>query len=501
MKKQILICDDDQNFQLALKHALKSQYECKTARNGDEALIILKNTNIDLILLDVQMRTKDEGLKFIPLLREADQNVPIIVLSGLKDYETVKEAFKRGALDFISKDFDPEELLLTIKRTLSRQDVENKLIQKNCESITSHKKHQLVGESVSIKELRKTIQRMQQSPANILITGETGTGKEVVARNLRKTLPDGTLEPFVAIDSATIQSTMAESILFGHEKGAFTGAEKSTQGIFEEANGGLVYFDELANMPLEIQAKLLRVLQEKEVTRIGSNKVIPLNFRVVAATNKDLDAMVKEGRFKEDLLQRIAVLPIQLPKLSSRVEDIPLLTRHFISKHAPHGSNYRFTEGAMSVLQAYEWPGNVRELGNMITYILAMSDTQEIDIADLPPKLRDKASAMGTPITRSAIIEHTPIEQATVGEKENEEPSKAFAPPVTQAVSDLGAFANDRSFYERVALFEKAILERDYLKYSNNLSKMALELGMDRSHLYSKLKQYGIHAGRKSQTL
>jgi two-component system nitrogen regulation response regulator NtrX len=278
---------------------------------------------------------------------------------------------------------------------------------------------------------------------------------------MRNTLPDGSLAPFIAVDSATIQSSTAESILFGHEKGAFTGAEKAVKGLFEEAHGGSVYFDEIGNMPLDIQAKLLRVLQEKEVVRMGSSKVIQLDFRVICATNRDLGKMVAENLFKEDLLQRLNVLPIEIPPLRERVEDLPLLIDHFARRLSARGERTRalaFTGDAIEILKAYAWPGNIREVSSLVSYVSTMVEGDEVDVADLPPKYRDSGR-------------------------------KKMASSSADTTS---------SFYERVAGFEKSILTEAFEKQGGpqaaNVSKLALALGMDRSHLYSKLKEYEIYS-------
>ena len=453
---QILICDDDSIFHLAVKHALKGLYECRSAMNGDEALAIIRNHPVDVILLDIQMRTADEGMKTIPKIKETDPDVAIIMSSGLNDFKTVKEAIQLGANDYIPKDFDPGELTLAIGRVLEKRILVQLNEQRNFEVQSSQSRHTLIGTAPSILDLRKKIEKVRASQAAVIISGETGTGKEVVARQLRKTFSDGTLAPFVSVDSATIQSTMAESMLFGHEKGAFTGAEKITKGIFEEANGGIVYFDEIGNMSLDIQAKLLRVLQEKEVCRLGSSKVIPLEFRVICATNRDLEEMVNAGTFKGDLLQRLNVLPIQIPPLRERKEDIRPLVEHFTRRETTR--KLEFTTDAIDVLEQYSWPGNIRELANVIAYIIAMADGNEIDVADLPPKLRDRTK--------------------------------------TAEKNSSGASG---TFYEKVAVFEREILQDKYREHDGNVSKLALALGMDRSHLYTKLREYGLHGtGKKS---
>ncbi len=443
---QILICDDDASFQLAVKHLLKSKHECRTAYNADEALAVIRNHPIDVLLLDVQMRTPDEGLKYLPALRDADPRLAIVMSTANRDFATVREAMRLGANDFVPKDFDPEELIHTIDRVLERRRLAKRNEQQDFEASEYQKRHVMIGESAAMKEIGKLVERYRASRAPVLITGETGTGKELVARQLRERLPDGSLAPFVAVDSSTIQSALAESLLFGHEKGAFTGAERATAGVFEQADGGSVYFDEIGNMPMEIQSKLLRVLQEKEITRLGSTRAQKLDFRVIAATNLDLEAAAREGRFKPDLLQRLNVLPIALAPLRSRAEDVPALLAHF----AP---TLEFTEDAVSALRGYAWPGNVRELGNLCSQLLATAESDEIDLADLPPRIRDAAG----PPTR-------------------------------------GKTAESADFYSRVGAFEKELLAREYKRVDGNVSRLALELGMDRSHLYTKLREHGLHA-------
>jgi two-component system, NtrC family, nitrogen regulation response regulator NtrX len=256
----------------------------------------------------------------------------------------------------------------------------------------------------------------------------------------------------VAVDSSTIQSSTAESLLFGHEKGAFTGADRSTKGIFEEAHGGIVYFDEIANMSLDIQAKLLRVIQEKEFVRLGSSRTIQSDFRVVCATNRNLEEMCKQGLFKDDLWQRLNVLPIELIPLRGRAEDIPLLVGHFLKKQP---RQLRFANEVIDVLRAYAWPGNIRELVNLVAYVATMTDGDVVELSDLPPKFRDIR------------------------------------------VSGSAAPASGAGFYEKVSSFERELLTTEYAKAEKNITQLALRLGMDRSHLYSKLKEYGIHPARK----
>jgi two-component system, NtrC family, nitrogen regulation response regulator NtrX len=463
---RILICDDDHSFHLAVKHGLKSQdtkFEIRSAHNGDEALAILKNNQIDLLLLDIQMRTPDEGLTFIPRLRETDHDLAIIMISSLTNFDTVRQAMRLGASDYVPKDFDPNDLLHTIQLVLSRRQLLQRQEQKNFENLNHQKRNLLIGNSPKTQQLRKMIDRIRLSRANVVITGETGTGKEVVARQLRSTLDDGSLAPFIAVDSATIQSSTAESQLFGHEKGAFTGADKTTKGIFEEAHGGTVYFDEIGNMPLDIQSKLLRVLQEKEITRLGSSRTISLEFRVICATNKSLENLIHSGMFKDDLFQRLNVLPITLAPLRERKEDIPALLEHFAGLQSINNDPLKFTPAAVEALSEYDWPGNIRELGNMVAFLVTMTEGTEVDLPDLPPHVRDAQT-------------------------------QKFR---TNRDSHKKANLNETNFYDRVAQFESEILLCEYNRCGGNISRLAITLGMDRSHLYTKLKEHGVHTATR----
>ena len=456
--RSVLICDDDPLFRLAATRCLRDQYECFSASNSDEAFLLLKKKSIDILLLDVNIRTPDEGLRFIPVARDLDPELAIVMVSGRSDLTLVREAMRLGANDYLPKDFEVEEILHTLEQVLDVRDLKQRNLQKDYEAVSTQRQNILIGNSHEIVALRRIIERVRLSTANVVITGETGTGKEVVARLLRGTLPDGTLAPFVAIDSSTIQSSMAESILFGHEKGAFTGAERQTKGLFEEAHNGIVYFDEISNMPLEIQSKLLRVIQEKEITRVGSSKVIQLNFRVVCATNQKLQELTASGKFKEDLLQRLNVIPIQLSSLRDRNEDVSLLVNHWIKKQPFPANQVIFTPEALQILRSYPWPGNIRELGNLIAFITTMSDNKEIEVADLPPHIRDTA------------------------ERKVQKESQ----------TELGSTLGQVTFYEKVRAFEKRLLESEYEHCNQNVSKMALNLGMNRSYLYMKLKEYFI---------
>ncbi|NBU19889.1 sigma-54-dependent Fis family transcriptional regulator [bacterium] len=447
---KLLVCDDDRILHSALRLAFRGKYEIVSSYHGDEALIFLKKQSFQAVILDIRIRTQDEGLKYIGRFRELDSDMAIIMVSGIHDFSIVKEALKLGADDYIIKDSQADDWTLALNRVLERKSLEKRSEIYDRETVRSEKKNVFIGKSPQIEALRKQVIRARECSAPILIQGETGTGKEVIARLLRQGSQEKRPQPFVAVDASTIQSSVAESLLFGYEKGAFTGADQTTRGLFEEADGGIIYFDEMANMPLSIQNKLLRVIQEKEVMRLGSSRAISLDFRIVSATNRDLHQMVKEGQFKDDLFHRINVIPILIPPLRERKEDIPLLIEYFLSTQRARRS-LRFSEDALFYLEQYSWPGNVRELSNLISFLMSMAEGDEIDVADLPAKFKDSFS-------------------------------------FSQRVE------NSQGFYKKVQEFEKKLLCESYLQCKGNVSQLALHLDMDRSHLYHKLKEYQIHS-------
>ncbi len=472
-KKKVLVCDDDLIFQVGISETLKTHFQVFRAHHGDEALEVLKNESIELLLLDINLRRCDEGLEYIPKFFEIDNDLSVVVVSFRSDFSSVRQAMRLGAIDYLTKDFQPDELIHILNLALQRQQLIKRNQQQNFEALAIQRQHVLVGESSCIIKLRRNIEKIKNSTSNVIITGETGTGKELVARQLRATRQNGTLEPFLAIDSSTIQSATAVSSLFGHEKGAFTGADKMSKGIFEEANGGTVYFDEISNMPLEIQSKLLRVLQEKEIVRLGSSKTIGLEFRVICATNQDVEQLVKQGSFKYDLYQRLNVLPICVPPLRERRDDIPLLVEYFAARESLKGRNIRFTETAIGALQLYSWPGNVRELSNLVSFLSTMTETGTVGIHDLPDRFLNALPAEKVEGNRGIGL--------------------AFE-------SDAEARrSSTKVFYERVREFERNFLSLEFQKSNGNITQLAFNLGMDRSYLYTKLKEYGIYVATRKE--
>lgn len=455
----LLICDDDLAIHLGLKSVFKKNFKISSAYSGAEALVLLKNKKIDLVLLDIEITSPKEGIELIPKIKDIDPEVLIIMMSGRNDFNTVKDALKSGADDFLRKSIEKDEILLTLNQNLEKKYLVKKKLQTQFELKTIRKNTTpLIGKSQGIENLRKTIEKLKKTNANILIYGETGSGKEVIARQLSKTLDHENEDvlPFITVDSSTIQSSMAESILFGHEKGSFTGAFETKKGLFEHADGGILYFDEIANMPLDIQNKLLRVLQEKEILRIGSSKVIPLDFKIICATNKNLKTLCEEGLFKDDLYQRLNVIPLFIPPLRERKEDIPLLIDYFLQKEKKE--ELRFSPETLEILMNYSWPGNVRELSNTLLYVCAMADGNLITPEALPPRFR------------------------SVMENLNKNPE----------ISDQTL--EKKQYHDVMKSFEIDFLKKTYIQFNGNISQMSHSIKVDRSHLFQKLKNLGIHS-------
>jgi DNA-binding NtrC family response regulator len=477
----ILICDDDSLFHSTVKLAFKVGYQFSSAMNGDEALVLFRKRSFVLVLLDIQMRTPTEGLAYIRRFKEIDPDISIIITSGVKEFGTVRDALKLGADDYILKNMESDELAHAIVRAVRQKDLLRCNERQSAEVVSLQRKHALIGDSQPMELLQRKIVKVRESSANVIITGETGTGKEVVARSLRKTMLNGSMEPFIAIDASTIQSSMAESVLFGHERGAFTGADKVQKGVFEEADGGVVYIDEIANMPLDIQCKLLRVLQEKEIKRLGSQRVISLDFRVICATNQNLEVLAEQGKFKVDLLQRLNVIPLELVPLRARVDDIPALIEYFIRKENKKNRPLFFDDEILTTLKGYRWPGNVRELSNLVLNLITMSENDRVTLADLPAKIQNSAKRSVCP----PLIEAGP----NFGKVE----SRIGDFPSLQASQTV-----DISFYEEISKFEKRILKEALFRAQGKVSQASVSLGIDRSHLYCKLKEHGLPFGRNS---
>ena len=472
--KRILIVDDDAQVHAGTKHGLRGRYECLGAYSADETLAVLRSQSVDAILLDLTLRLPNDGLELLPQLRELDPEAEVIIMSGNTEVQVANQAIASGAAAYLVKDCSVDQLVITIESVLRRRALEREREHHARSRARELEKQRIIGESPAIKKLLDSLGKIRRSPANVLITAETGCGKELVARHLGEA--EG--KAFIAVDSATITSSMAESILFGHEKGAFTGALSAQKGLFEEADGGTIYFDEIANMPLEIQAKLLRVLQEKEIKRVGSTKVVPLEFRVICATNRDLEQLVSEGKFLGDFLQRFNVLELRIPPLRERIGDLDQLVPHFFAVHAMRGSATGLSTDALAALKRYSWPGNVRELSNVIASLCAMVVDQDVvEVEDLPTKIRDAAFREARQAAAAALA------------------SAGSCAPVAGRFPDLAKFFKTPGvdYYAYMDNLEREVLAELYRLYDGNVPLMSKELRVSRSHLYTKLKVHRIH--------
>ena len=448
----ILVTDDERSIRNTLKEILEFEdYKVSTAESGQESLEFVEAHDIDLMFLDIKMQGMD-GIETLRKLREAGHRFPVIMISGHGTIEIAVEATKIGAYDFLEKPPDLNRLLLAVRNALSQQTLEKEVqqIKKKLPKI-----QEIIGESKAISNIKKMIEKVAPSQSRVLITGENGTGKELVARWIheKSTKSSG---PFVEVNCAAIPSELFESELFGHEKGAFTGANEQRIGKFEQADGGTLFLDEIGDMSLEAQAKVLRALQENKITRVGGNKTISVDVRILAATNKDLETEIKEGNFREDLFHRLNVIPITVPALSERKGDIPLIAESCLKKLKATDISFasvQFSKGGLKALSEREWTGNVRELQNAVERlgILAPSDLIDKDAVETVLKSRKSES------------------------------------------DDLNALADETDdFQDFKEAAERLFLVRQLEKHDWNISQTAEAVGIQRSHIYNKMKKYNI---------
>ncbi|MGM0531697.1 MAG: sigma-54-dependent transcriptional regulator [Bacteroidota bacterium] len=371
---QVLVIDDEQSILESLREILEYEnYEVDIAREGEEGIDYFKNNKYDAVFLDIKM-PKMDGLEVLDRLMEVSSDVPVIMISGHGSIDTAVDSIKKGAFDFIEKPLDLNRLLVTLKNALEKKDLvkETKRLQKKVS-----KTYDIVGESESIRHVKEMIEKVAPTDASVLITGENGTGKELVARWLHEKSPRSD-QPFVEVNCAAIPSELIESELFGHEKGAFTSAHKQRKGKFEQAHGGTIFLDEIGDMSLSAQSKVLKTLEEKKISRVGSDKVLEVDVRILAATNKKLKEEISRNHFREDLYHRLSVIIIHVPSLDERKEDIPLLADHFnqlISQE--YGIAKRdITDDAIKALQQIKWTGNIREFRNVLERLIILCGEQ-----------------------------------------------------------------------------------------------------------------------------
>ena len=386
LKTRLLVVDDEQSIRrLCMTIGTSLGFVCAEAESAEVALARLDSDAPDLLLTDLKLPTQS-GVELLQQTKRVLPHTEVAIMTGHGSIESAVDAMKLGAYDYIEKPFRVEKMRLLLQRMAEkvRLVTENEFLRERVS--TEENLDGIIGTSANIQDVLRMIGRLKDTRTPVLICGESGTGKELVARaiHFRGALAQ---TPFLAVDCGSLVPTLMESELFGYEKGAFTGAIKSKAGLFQAANGGTIFLDEIGELPLEMQAKLLRVLQEKEVRPVGSNEKVNVDVRVIAATNRDLEEAYRAGTFRKDLYFRLNVVTVQLPSLRERRSDIPMLTHHFLGRYA-HGSQMQVTAAAMKSLLQYDWPGNVRELENCVARAVALGDGKTIDVADLPPSIR-----------------------------------------------------------------------------------------------------------------
>jgi two-component system response regulator AtoC len=388
MTERILIADDDDALRESLELVLSAEgYEVVTARDGEAALALLEAQPVDLVLCDLRMPGLD-GLALLPQIVRRLPGVPVVLMSAYGSADLAVEAMQRGAYDYLAKPFQPSEVLLTLRKARERERLRraNQILQRDVQRAVGDRP--IVAASPAMIQVLEIVERAAEFKATVLLQGESGSGKEVIARAIHSQSPRRD-EAFVAINCAAIPEALLESELFGHAKGAFTGADRSRRGLFSEADGGTLFLDEIGELPIALQAKLLRVLQEEEVRAVGESKPRRVDVRVLAATARDLETEVAAGRFREDLFYRLDVVRVKVPPLRERREDIPLLVDHFL-RRAPEtlGKGMRaIDDDALERLVDYAWPGNVRELENVLERAVILCRGDRLSLADLPPNL------------------------------------------------------------------------------------------------------------------
>lgn len=445
-KAHLLIVDDESNTLASLSRAFRLEgYDATVCDNASKALELAKSQSFDLILSDVVMPGKD-GLTLLEELKAQGVPTPVVMMSGQAHIEMAVKATRLGALDFLEKPISTEKLLLTVENALKL----GRLERENRDLARRLGKHEIVWKGETMRGVMAQVERVAASETRVCILGETGTGKELVARTLHER-SSRSGAPFVTLNCAAVPSELIESELFGHEKGSFTGAAGRHLGKFEQAQHGTIFLDEIGDMPLTMQAKLLRVLEEGEVERVGGERPIAVDVRVVVATHRDLEAQVRDGKFRQDLFHRVFVFPLRLPPLRERREDIPALIEHFaLQVSTTNGwKPMRFTANAMAALQEHPWPGNVRELRNAIERLMLLATSDEVTSETVELAL----------------------------------PASVAAP---DSVSGTGPLA------DRVRAFEKQTILAELKRNHHQISNAARALGLERSHLYKKAEQVGI---------
>lgn len=388
---KILIVDDEVRILILLQSLLKANgYATVTAKDGNEAIELVRKGDVNLMITDLRMAPMD-GLTLISSVKAILPKLPVILLTAYASVETAIDAMKCGAFDYLTKPFKVDEMLSTVKRAEACIESDSVSVPEAPETPLRYRFENLIATSTTMMHVCEMIQRVAPTAATVLIYGESGTGKEVVAKAIHNNSPRKD-KPLVAVNCAALPADLLESELFGHTKGSFTGAIADKPGLFETAEGGTIFLDEISSLPLALQGKLLRVLQEKEIRRVGGNKTVPIDVRVIAASNTNLEQMAAEGTFRTDLYYRFAVITIDIPPLRERIEDILPLAQHFLqAETADSGIKPIFSKDTVDILLAYKWPGNVRELENAIKHVVTFLQTDIINPEDMPPRIVTRA--------------------------------------------------------------------------------------------------------------
>ncbi len=454
MSEKILVVDDEESIRTSLAGILEDEdFSISFAMDGIMALDMVRKDTPDLVLLDIWMPRLD-GLETLQKLKEMNPSLVVVMMSGHGTIETAVKSTKMGAYDFIEKPLSLEKLLVTVRNALGMKRLrsENESLRELALGV-----HEMTGNSPPMAKLKEQIKLVAPTNASVLITGENGTGKELVARSIHFSSLRRE-EPFVEVNCAAIPEELIESELFGHEKGAFTGAVAQKKGKFDLADGGTIFLDEIGDMSLKTQAKVLRILQERKFERVGGTKTVEVDVRVIAATNKNLEGEIKNGNFREDLFFRLNVVPFTVPPLRDRKEDIPLLMEHFLRMyHLREGrEEKRFSPESVELMKNYDWPGNVRELKNIIERMIIMTPGEIISVEDLPQYMA------------------------------NMDAGREAVPPKLENIMEYGTLREAREEFEKEFILQK-------LEENNwNISKTAEMIELERSNLYRKMKSYGI---------
>ncbi len=447
-KSSILLIDDDDSLRRVMEFSLvEAGYRVQAAASGEDGLRLLEKESFDAVITDITMPGMN-GMEVLARVHERDERLPVVVITAYGTIESAVLAMKKGAFDYITKPFNRDELRLTLDKALRMRRLEKENAELRAEVTDRYCFESIIGVSEKIKDVLALAGRVAASDASVLITGESGTGKELLAKGIHYNSPRSG-GPFVAVNCAAIPENLIESELFGHVKGAFTGAVKDREGKFEAAAGGTLFLDEIGDLRIDLQAKILRALQERQVDRVGGNRPIDLDVRVIAATNKDIERAVKEGGFREDLYYRLSVVTLHMPPLRERRDDIPLLVNHFLKKYNT-GTELRIDAGALSTMKTYGWPGNVRELENVIERASVLKRGNVITLADLPEKLKKEKTEV------ESIILNLPDEGISL--------------------EDL----------------EKNLIIKALEKHKGNQTRAAEYLGITRPTLIYRMEKYGI---------